>query len=372
MHGSSGMTDRAAVPAPLFCPNPSCVFHNGPTASWKWVHAGFYSRQSAPTRIQRYQCDHCGRYFSEQTFRTTYWLKRPALLVEVFHGLVSCSCLRQIARKNHCSPQTVLLHGQRLGRHCLLFHQRLRPKGPLEEPLVLDGLQSFEYSQYHPSWFHIALGKGSHFFHGFTHSELRRSGTMTKKQRGRRAELEARFGRPDPRSIEREVARLLPIVAPEPQSLVLHTDEHPDYPRAIARLPHLDVDHRTVSSRAARTSKNPLFVINLADMFVRHSQAAHKRETVAFAKAVGSSLLRMWVYVVWKNYVKWVSEQRHEDTPAMRVGVATHRYSVKAILRRREFPSRTALPEPWREHYWGLVPSRQIPKARRHTLKYAA
>ena len=293
-------------------------------------------------------------------------------IAEVFHGLVSGSCLRQVARKNRCSPQTVLLHGQRLGRHCLLFHQRLRPKGPLAEPLVLDGLQSFEYSQYHPSWFHIALGKDSHFFHGFTHSELRRSGTMTKPQRQRRGELEARFGRPDPRSIEREVARLLPIVAAEPQSLVLLTDEHPDYPRAIARLPHLDVDHRTVSSRAARTTKNPLFVINLADLFVRHSQAAHKRETVAFAKAVGSSLLRMWVYVVWKNYVKWVSEHRHEDTPAMRAGVATRRYSVRAILTRREFPGRTALPEAWREHYWGLVPSRQIPHARRHTLTYAA
>src|SRR6266571_1363992 len=182
--------------APPFCPNERCPFHCGPTHSWRWLRAGFFRRQAPPHRIQRFHCGHCGRYFSEQTFRTSYWLKRPELLEPVCHRLVGCSCLRQIAREVAASPQTIALHAARLGRHCLLFHERLRPTGPLSEPLALDGFQSFEWSQYHPTLYHVVVGKDSHFFHGFTDSELRRSGSMRPVQKARRLELEREHGRP--------------------------------------------------------------------------------------------------------------------------------------------------------------------------------
>ena len=74
------MTRTAAPAAPPFCPCPSCVFHCSPIG-WRVVRDGFYSRQASPTRIQRFRCRHCRRRFSQQTFRTTYWLKRPKLLV---------------------------------------------------------------------------------------------------------------------------------------------------------------------------------------------------------------------------------------------------------------------------------------------------
>src|SRR5690349_18113023 len=166
------MRELRAATTPPFCPNERCEYHCGAAASWRWVRAGSFRRLGPPYRVQRFRCGHCGRYFSEQTFRTSYWLKRPTLLAAVFHDLVGCSGFRQIARKYDASPQTILLHAARLGRHCELFHERLRPKGPVAEPLVLDGFQSFEFSQYHPTLFHVVAGKDSHFFHGFTHSEL--------------------------------------------------------------------------------------------------------------------------------------------------------------------------------------------------------
>jgi transposase-like protein len=143
---------------------------------WHFVHDGFFDRQAAPIRVQRFRCCHCRRRFSEQTFRTTYWLKRPKLLPQVLRGLVSCACLRQLARALEASPQTILLHANRLGRHCQLFHELHRPRGPLTEPIALDGFQSFEYSQFHPTWYHVVAGRKSHFFYGLTDSELRRSG----------------------------------------------------------------------------------------------------------------------------------------------------------------------------------------------------
>lgn len=365
------MHPTAAPHAPPFCPNGRCPSHAAPTLPWGWVRAGFFRRLVAPHRVQRYRCDHCGRYFSDQTFLATYWLKRPGLLEPIAQQLVQCAAFRQIARQYKASPQTVALHCARLGRQAQLFHERLRPKGQITEPLVLDSFQSFEYSQYHPTLYHVLVGKDSHFFHGFTDSELRRSGSMRPEQKRRRKELEATFGRPDPRSVQREVAHLLRIVAPQPQTLELHTDEHPDYPRAVKDLPQLVVLHFTVSSRAARTTRNPLFSINLLDLIVRHSGANHKRETIAFSKRRQSGAERMWVLLVWRNYVKWFSERKHEGTPAMRAGVCTHAWSWRAILKERLFPWRIPLPERWADYYWRRIPTRRIPNGRAHRLGYA-
>ena len=289
----------------------------------------------------------------------------------MFWGLLSCSALRQLARSLEASPQTILLHANRLGRQCLLFHDRLRPHAPITEPLVLDGLQSFEYSQYYPTWYHLVVGQRSHFIYGLSDSELRRSGRMTPAQKRRRAQLERQFGRPDPRSIETQVAAVLQVVCPTPQALELHTDEHVDYPRAMRRVPHLVVRHHTTSSRAARTARNPLFAINLLDLLIRHSAANHKRETIAFAKRRQMAIARLWVVVVWRNYLKWFSERRHQATAAMRCGLVHGPLRLREVLRERLFVSRARLPTPWQPYYWGQVVTRAMPQGRDHRLRYA-
>ena len=365
------MEHVAAPTSPPFCPNPRCKFH-GHHRGWRWVRDGFYERQATPQRIQRFRCCHCQRHFSTQTFSTTYWLKRPQLLEPIFHGLISCSCLRQLARAHDISPQTALLFANRIGRHCLLFHERLRPKAPMREPQVLDSFQSFEYSQYHPTLYHLMLGKDSHFCHGFTDTELRRSGAMTNSQKHRRAHLEQLWGRPDPRSTETEVARLLRTICAEPQPLVIHSDEHQDYPRAFRRVPHLTIDHRTTSSRAARIPQNPLFAVNLFDGLIRHSEANHKRETIAFAKRRQMAIWRLWQLVVWRNYMKSFSERKRDASPAMRLGVTKRRFTAQEVLQKRLFVTRVELPAPWREYYFGEVPTREVPNGRRHQLSYAA
>ena len=365
------MTARTAPFVPPCCPNELCAFHTDTDAPWHWVRAGFYARQAKPQRIQRFRCEHCGRCFSEQTFSTSYWHRRPELLEETFHALTHCTGFRQLARKLGCSPQTIMRQADHLGRHCQLFHEHLRPKGEIHESLALDGFRTFEYSQYHPSEYQLVIGRDSHYVYGFTHSQLRRSGTMTARQRRRRIELERALGRPDPGSVEREVARVLGVVAAGATRIELHTDEHTAYPRALRRLPGLELTHHTISSRAARTTHNTLFAINLFDGLVRHSCANHKRETIAFSKRSSGGIGRMWVMLVWRNCVKWFSERRGGGTPAMRAGVRERRLSVREILKWRLFPNRIGLPEAWADHYWGRVPARQYP-ARPHQLKYAA
>ena len=358
--------------APPFCPNPKCRFHRGDTALWRYVKIGFYSRKTPPYRVQRLRCDACRRRFATQTFASTYWLHRPELLVPVFHRLVSCSGLRQIAAEFKASPETIARLAGRLGRHSLLFHQLHRPTGPIAEPLAADSFESFEFSQYYPTSFHVAAGQNSHFFYGFTDSELRRKGTMTRKQRRKRGELEQRLGRPDPKSVERDFAHLLEIVAREPQALTLHTDRHQAYPRAVKRMKHLRIAHETVSSRAARTANNPLFAINLLDLLIRHGSANHKRETIAYSKRRASAAERLAIFLVWRNWMRPYSIRKRGKTPAMRLGLIDHKVGVDKLLDRRYFPDRIELPQRWREYYAKTTLTRALPNGRNHRLKYAA
>ena len=364
------MPTRSKPSRPPFCPNPSCTFHHD-SRGWRFKKKGFFSRQAAPTRIQRYRCSHCLRSFSAQTFSPTYWLRRPDLPREIFLRLLACSAYRQIARDLAVSPTTVLRQAERLGRHCLLFHQRLRPKTDLPEPLALDGFESFEFSHYTPIHLHVAVGSASHYVHGFTDSELRRKGRMTPAQKQRRAVLERTYGRPDPRSIEREVAELLAIVVPAGGSTELVSDDHPAYPRALRQLGDRSFRHAVTSSRVPRTPRNPLFAVNLLDLLIRHSSANHKRETIAFSKRRQSAAERLWVLVVWRNYLKSFSERKRDATPAQRLGLLRRRLSPEDVLRQRLFPTRTALPERWARYYWRQIATRRIPNGRTHDANYA-
>ncbi len=366
------MHPGAPLKAPPFCPNPNCAFHCEATSSWRYKRIGFYRRRSAPHVVQRYKCAHCAREFSDQTFRTTYWLKRPDLLLPLFHSMVNCSGFRQFGRAKDCHHTTAMRQAQRLGRHCLLFHEQMRPKAPVMEPLVFDGLRNFEYSQFHPSEFHIVVGKHSHFLYGFTHSELKRMGNMTAKQKNKNARIQRDFGTPPRDSVRDEVANVLAIATASSKAVVFHSDEHYVYPRALKRLKHLEyIEHRTTSSKAVRHPNNPLFVVNNTDSLVRHSMSSQKRETIAFAKLIASAVSVMWVMVAWKNYVKHVSEQNQRGSPAMRLGLLKHRIRPARLLTKRLCPSRITLPKSWIAHYYRLLKTRELPQGRRHELGYA-
>jgi len=358
---------------PPFCPRSDCHFHRSPTG-WRWRRHGFFTRQASPHRIPRFRCGHCGHTFSAQTFSATYWLKRPDVLIPAAYAVLACSGHRQTARERHCAPNTVLRHVGRIGRQALLIQQELGQKDAIDEPVVIDGFESFAHSQYHPCYLNLVVGAKSHFCYAFTHSELRRKGRMTEAQRRRRERLEAKHGRPDPKAIERGTYRALRLAAPEPQHLVIRSDEHDAYPRALGRLHRLGytITHERTNSRVARTAGNPLFPVNRMDLLLRHNSANHKRETIAFSKRHQAVVWRAAWLLAWQNFAKPYSERHEGGTPAMRAGLATRRIPVEELLRWRRFPGRLGLPEEWRSYYYGEVPTRRIRNERRHTLKLAS
>jgi transposase-like protein len=364
------MTDTARPFVPPHCPRTTCPYHRCPDL-WRYKRAGHYTRNCEPHVIQRYRCLHCRVTFSTQTFDPTYYLKRPELLEPLFHRLLGCSGCRQIAREARCAPTTVMRQAARLGRHALLYLAAHRPEGPLAEPLVVDGFESFAFSQYHPLHLNLAVGAESHYAYGFTHARLRRKGRMSERQRRRRAQLEARQGRADPRALERGMEALVRLAVPAPQALTVRSDEHPAYPRALRRLAGYAVRHECTPSVAARTSGNPLFPVNLLDLLLRHNSANHKRETIAFSKRHQAVIERAALLLLWRNFSKLFSENHGGGTPAMRLGLRTTPLSPKSLLKERLFASRVTLPVPWQDYYRRLEDTPGITNPSRHVLTRA-
>ena len=355
---------------PPHCPRSDCRFHRS-SQGWSWTRHGSYVRQASPQRIPRFRCGECGHTFSSQTFAPDYWLKRPDVLRETAERLLACSGYRQIARSLRCAHTTVMRHAARLGRHALLYLWLHRPRGPLTEALVGDGFESFAYSQYSPCHLNLVVGAESHYCYAFTHSELRRKGRMTEGQKRHRVRLEAEFGRPDPKAIEKEMALALELAVPEPQAVCFRSDELEAYPRSLKRLPEHTFHHERTSSLEARTAGNPLFPVNRFDLQLRHNSANHKRETIAFSKRHQSVTERGAWLIVWQNFAKQFSERHGGGTPAMRLGLRDRPIPIAEILEQRLFPDRVQLPEKWARYYRGEVPTRYLKNERRHRLKLA-
>jgi transposase-like protein len=354
---------------PPFCPNSSCDSHASP-GPWRFKRKGFYDRLRGPLRVQRYVCRSCRRNFSSQTFSTTYWLKHPRLLRPLFHRLLGCSALRQIAREFGLTHSSVQRQGERLGRHCLLFLEALRPRQAPAEPLVLDGFRTFENSQYWPFDLNLLIG-ASHYVYGFNDAELRRSGTLRTSQRAKREELEAAHGRPHPQATRQAVEELVARVVPPGGSVEIGSDEHMAYPEAFARLPGRRIRHRAISSKESRTPRNPLFPANLADLLLRHASANHKRETIAFSKRRQGALYRAAIWAVWRNFMKSRSENRRDDPPGVALGLIPKRLGAREILAQRRFPWRQELGDWLVRCYFARIPTRRLARCRTHTLRYA-
>jgi len=355
---------------PPHCPNPNCNSHNELDRPWRYKRKGFYTRHCTPHRIRRFTCLCCGRHFSTQTFSTSYWQKRPRLLPQMFPLVVGCMANRQIARALGCSPSTVAHQLARLGRHCILFQSRELAKCPTGDDVVIDGFETFEWSQYFPFHHNVAVEVDTGYFLYHTDSPLRRKGRMTAHQKRRREVLEAQHGRPSPCEVQRGMRELLGMVTRGNRHITIRSDDHRAYPMAMKEL-DCTIAHRITSSKERRDERNPLWEVNVLDLMIRHSTAAHKRETIAWAKRRQVSAEKLTIFQVWRNYVKRRWEKGPRESAAMRKGLVRRLLRVEDILRRRLFPWRIDVSERWRDYYERRIETPALGVNRIHNLTYA-
>lgn len=368
---------------PPFCPSRSCLGHYLKSEYADWKRDGFHSNRQMK-RVPRFVCKICRRGFSLRSFSTRYYAKRPELHERIAAMVVAGSANRQIARTLGCAPSTVDRAVARLGRHALLLHAEALEalQRRVVEPFTLDHFESFEFTQDWPFGVGTTVGARSWFIYAFDPAPHPRAGRMTRRQRRR---LACRPARPMHGGHVGSTSRVLDILetlVPEGLEIVCRTDGHPDYPLAFRRHPRRDrlrhevfpnpVGRRKDEPRdaAARARDEALHPADLLHGFLRHTNAHDRRETLAFPRRINAAMERLGLIVVWRNFVKRVSEKRSRSpTPAMLAGLADEHWTWRRLLSRRRFYGRCTLPEPWPALYRRAWVTPILPSNTRHDRK---
>jgi hypothetical protein len=293
---------------------------------------------------------------------------------------VAGSAHRQIARTAGCHHSTVTRRAQRVGRHSLVLHELLLDSLPrADEPIILDDFDGFASSQYFPCTMPTAVGARTWFVYGFAFAPERRRGHMSGTQKMTRAWLERRYGRPRRGEVTEAFKSLLERLPGSPQHIVADAD--PAIRRAVAARPPLRLEAHPNPRRGPKGSRRSrqalirdraLFPNDQLHRFLRHSQAAHRRETIAFGRSFNGLLERLALFVVWRNLVQARSERRPRDgTTAMRRAGLDRPWSWSDLFARRLQPSRVGLHQDILKVYrrgWVTPP---LPNETRHTLSRA-
>jgi hypothetical protein len=305
-------------------------------------------------------------------------MKRPELLPIVAALLVAGCAHRQIARTVDCAPSTVTRMAARIGRHSLLLQAlALEYLESLEEPVVFDHFETFVFSQEDRLGIATPVGQKTWFTYGLDPAPHRRGGKRSKRKRALKRALPEKVPASVVRSTRR-VLRLLSEISGGPLELV--SDAATAYviaarstPGAIRRRIYPNPDRGEGGDRAAaRERDREMFSVDLLHKLWRHSQAHHRRETIAFSRRSNASMERGFLYIVWRNFVKKISERHSaEITPAMRLGLLSRRLKWQDIFSRRLFPDRIRLPRGWRKVYCRDWVTPAVGRNLRHDLRNA-
>jgi hypothetical protein len=252
------------------------------------------------------------------------------------------------------------------------------------EPIVLDHFETFEFTQDLPLGVATAVGAESWFVYGIDPAPHRRTGRLSPAQRNRLRKRPRRASHGGySASTSRTIRRLLTVTGRD-GPLHLISDDHPAYRTAVR---HLDRPERVrheihanprrgpkgaARSPAARVRDRALFPVDALHGLMRHTLAAHKRETIAFGRRLNALMERMFIFLAWRNFIKGLSERKPDPrTPAMRLGLAERPWSWDMVLARRMFPVREGLRGVTLELYRREWTTPVLPHNRRHDLKLA-
>jgi len=369
---------------PPFCPRRDCKHHTRPEG-FRYSKNGSYSTKRRAVN-PRFRCLGCGSSFCPNAFSLTYYRKRPELLRPVAAGLVAGSAHRQLARSNDCAPSTVTRISAHLGRHAMLLLLRALAafRGQLNEPVVFDHFEIFELTQDLPFGVGTPVGAESWFVYGLDPAPHARTGRRSPVQQRRclrRAKRPTRGGYVG--STRRVLDRLLPLRR-EGRRLRLVSDGHTAYRLAVSRHPcagEIDTEYHpnpprgpkgSPRSQRARARDRAMFPVDLLHGLLRHSSAAHKRETIAFGRRLNAIMERLYLAAVWRNFIKVVSERKNDrTTPAMKLGLTDRPWTWKQLLGRRLFPKREGLDGSWLDLYRRDWTTPELPSNTRHRKVFA-
>jgi len=323
---------------PAFCPHSGCPGHQ-PRPGFRCHRIGFYARLVDGRRVQRFRCLLCRRRFSAQSFRLDYRQVNPLCNGAILTLMVSKVTHRQTARMLHVDRKTVhrrlRLWGPALRElHDALLDQRRR-RGGLSGLFSLDELETYEHERrLKPVTMPVLIHRDTRFIVHLEVGQLPARGGL----QGRDLERKKLQGpRPSESTIMvRRCLESLKDVHDPNARLHLVTDQKRTYQSEVRVLfANRVAYHATESSKSARNTSNPLFPINHTLATLRDHVSRLVRRTWAASKLRCQLLHHAWIFAVWKNYARGVTNQRRRQTPGMILRLIDRKLSLADLLRWR-------------------------------------
>jgi len=265
-----------------------------------------------------------------------------------------------------------------------MAHSLRHLEGRLQEPVVLDHFETFEFSQDFPFGVATPVGSRSWFVYGVDPAPHARTGLCSPAQLARLAARPLRASRGGYTASSARIVDLLLRLRSPGVPVELVGDGHPAYDRAVhrcgrpetIRLQRFPNPRRgpkgSPRSPEAIVRDRAMFPVDALHALLRHTIAHHRRETIAFGRRLNALMERLFLTAVWRNFVKGRSERRPDrSTPAMRLELAAEPWSWRRLLARRLFPGRENVPTNWLYLYDRNWPTPILPSNTRHRLKHA-
>jgi hypothetical protein len=276
--------------------------------------------------VQRYSCTVCRRFFSDQSFRLDYGLRRPELTEPAFWAFASKVTHRQAARSLRCARGTIHHRLELLGKHCRDFHeiQCRRLKRALEPQLALDELETYETDRrLKPVTVPVLLHEPSWFVLDVQVAAMASRGGLTDVHEERKQALVEREGRR--RSGSREAVRACfhraaPLVRSDVAG-ILRTDEKQTYVALKKRELPANLLHVRISSQEPRGLDNPLFRINRTLAMMRDGVSRLVRRTWAASKLRAQLEKHLWIWIAFRNYVRRMVNRSAGQSAASVIGL---------------------------------------------------
>ncbi len=305
-------------------------------------------------------------------------MKRPELLLPIAAALVAGCAHRQIARTHGCAPSTVTRIAARLGRQSLLLQAlALQHIDSLSEPINLDHFETFVFSQEDRLGIATPVGQKTWFSYGLDPAPHRQGGKRSRKKRALKRPLPPKQEGAVVGSTQRVYALLQRLAR---GTVEIVSDDHPAYRHAarsasgsILRRIYPNPPRGPGSDKAvARERDREMFAVDLLHKLWRHTQAHHRRESIAFGRRSNAVMERGFLFIVWRNFVKRVSERTGEAiTPAMRLGLVPRPLAWSQVFSRRLFPGRIQVPPGWMKVYRRAWITPAVGRNLRHALVQA-
>ncbi len=323
---------------PPCCPRVECPMHTAPEPGF-FQRDGSYEVSCRSQLVPRFRCKHCGKRFSRQTFRLDCHARKPWLEPQIFERLCSGTGLRRIAQCLGVSRSTVERKFHKLGEQLRKLHENTLGSFAECIEMLLDELETFETCRLtRPLTVPILIERSSYFVFDAQCDTLPPRGRLTKPDRARVRADANRFGKRSNRSAK-VVARVLATATRclgSCAKIVIDTDKKRSYPGLIEKaFTGHAVTHLTTSSKAPRTTWNPLFPINLSNAMARDLMGRLHRRSWLVSKERRYLDAHLALWMVHRNYVRpWRNGER--DTPAAKLGLVDRRMTAEEVVAWRQ------------------------------------